>query len=113
MKIIDIDIQEPYFSLILNGKKTIEVRLNRDKFLDVEIGDVFNINYKIKFQVIDKKTYSSFKAVLLEEGVKNIIPDKETVEDALGVYNRFYSEDDERKYGIVGFKIRKYNEIEL
>lgn len=107
MKVIDIDIQEPYFSLILNGKKTVEARLNRDKFLDIEIGDVFCINYKFKVKIVGKKIYSSFEDICLKEGVKNILPDKETIEDA--IYYKFYSKDDEVKYGIVGFKIESIN----
>ncbi|MEI7425818.1 MAG: ASCH domain-containing protein [Candidatus Moraniibacteriota bacterium] len=37
---ISINIQEPYHSLILQGKKTVEGRLNKDKFATIRVGDI-------------------------------------------------------------------------
>ena len=48
MKTITLNVQEPYLSFILNGKKTIEGRLNDGKFKDLEIGDILLIGLNEK-----------------------------------------------------------------
>jgi hypothetical protein len=35
MNFISINVQEPYYSFILNGKKTVEGRLNKGKFASI------------------------------------------------------------------------------
>ena len=39
--------------------------------------------------------------------VSNVIPDKKIVEDAVAVYYKFYTKEDELKYGVVGIKIAR------
>lgn len=107
MRVIEINIQEPYYSFILNGDKRIEGRLNKGKFLNAEIGDIFKINNQVNFKLINKREYSSFKDMILKEGIENIIPDKKTIEEAVSVYYRFYSKEDERKYGVIALEIKE------
>jgi len=107
MKTIDINVQEPYFSNILSGEKTVEGRLNKGKFLDLQVGDTLRINDEVEYKVLEKNIYPSFREMIEKEGLKNVIPDKNTVEDAVAVYHKFYSEEDEFKYGVVGIKIAR------
>lgn len=107
MKIIEINIQEPYYSSVLNGKKKIEGRLNKGKFLEAEIGDTLKINNQVNFKLINKREYSSFKDMISMEGVENVIPDKKTIEEAVNVYYKFYSKADERKYGVIALEIKE------
>ena len=45
--------------------------------------------------------------MLIFEGIKNAIPDKKNLKDAVNVYRKFYSIEDEKKYGVVAVKVRK------
>ncbi len=77
IKKIKINVQEPYYSLILNGKKNVEGRLNKGKFAQIEVGDILIIGEeKNEFIVIDKKFYSSFQEMIESEKIENVIPDK-------------------------------------
>lgn len=105
MKIIEINIQEPYFSQILVGTKTVEGRLNKGKFFELEVGDILKINNLVEYTVLEKNIYPSFREMIEHESLKNVIPDKTTVEEALEIYHKFYSEIDELQYGVVAIKI--------
>lgn len=56
MQKISINVQEPYYSFIINGQKTVEGRLNKGKFLSIQKGDVLVLAPdNIEFEVIAKK----------------------------------------------------------
>jgi ASC-1-like (ASCH) protein len=108
MNIVTINVQEPYHSYILNGKKTVEGRLNKGKFATINIGDIIEIEpEKIQFDVVEKNIYSNFKSMIEKEGVNTVIPDKQTLEEAVNVYYKFYTKEQEKEFGVVAIKIRK------
>ncbi|NJS41733.1 hypothetical protein HC766_05340 [Candidatus Gracilibacteria bacterium] len=41
--ILEINVQEPYLSFIRDGVKTVEGRLNKGKFKEIQVGDVLII----------------------------------------------------------------------
>lgn len=101
----DINVQEPYLSFIINGIKTVEGRLNKGKFLDVKIGDTLRINNAAEFIVAAKNLYPSFKDMISGEGLKNVVPDVDNIDEAVSVYYKFYTKEDEQKYGVLGIEI--------
>lgn len=108
MAIIQINIQEPYHSFVLCGKKTIEGRLNKGKFASVRIGDILELDpEKIKFTVIGKNIYKSFREMIEKEGMKNVVPDKSSVDEAANVYYKFYTKEQEKEFGVVAIGIKK------
>lgn len=107
IKKIKINVQEPYYSLILNGKKNVEGRLNKGKFAQIEVGDILIIGEeKNEFIVIDKKFYSSFQEMIESEKIENVIPDKKTISEAVNVYYQFYTPEQEKEFGVVAIKIK-------
>lgn len=110
MSTISINIQEPYHSLIINGKKTVEGRLNKGKFALINIGDILELEpEKTQFKITEKNIYPNFKSMMEKEGVKNVIPDKNNIDEAAKVYYKFYTKKQEKKFGVVAIKIRKLN----
>ena len=108
MTTISINIIEPYLSYILNGQKIIEGRLNKDKFKGLKIGDILLIGPdKKKFKVERISKYDSFKDMLSNEGVNNVVPNKDTVEEAVKVYYNFYTKKQEKKFGVLAIKIKE------
>lgn len=104
---ISINIQEPYYSLILQGKKTIEGRLNKGKFATIQVGDILELEpEKIKFIVDEKTIYKNFRAMLRKEGIINVVPDKNNLDEATDVYYQFYTKKQEREFGVVAIKIK-------
>lgn len=110
MKTIQLNVQEPYLSFILNGQKTIEGRLNKGKFKDLQIGDILIIGSEENKFIINKlTTYQSFREMLEKEGIENVIPDKNTLDEAEGVYHNFYTKEQEEEFGVVAIGIKLLN----
>jgi len=106
MQIVTLNVQEPYLSLILNGQKTVEGRLNKGKFKDLKVGDKLLIgSYKKLFTVKRINCYSGFRNMIASEGVKNVVPDKSTIEDAEAVYYKFYTKEQEKEFGVLALQI--------
>lgn len=108
MRKISINVQDPYLSFILNGQKTIEGRLNKGKFASVQVGDVLIIAPENQeFEVVTKNIYPSFYEMIKSEGIENVIPDKDNIDEAVQVYYKFYTREQEKEFGVVAIKMRK------
>jgi len=110
MQTIQINVQEPYLSFILNGQKTIEGRLNKGKFKDLQVGDILLIEQDEKRFIIERTTiYKSFREMLGKEGIENVVPDKNTLDEAESVYHNFYTKEQEEEFGVVAIGIKLLN----
>ena len=104
-------LSEPWFTLISLGLKTVEGRKNKGIFKDLEKGDIiewFNndfIERKIKTKVVSKKTYNTFKEYLNQEGLEKCLPGINNIDDGLSVYFKYYTKDDEKKFGVVAIRL--------
>lgn len=108
MQKISIGIQKPYHSFILSGKKIIEGRLNKGKFAHIKKGDILILDPEnTEFKVVDKNIYKTFKEMLESEGIKNVIPDKTDIKEAIKVYYKFYTKEQEEEFGVVAIKIER------
>ena len=101
-------MQEPYRSLVINGKKTVEGRLNKGKFASIKTGDILMLEQeKIQFEVIKKSIYLNFKTMIEKEGLSNVLPDKNNIKEATNVYYEFYTKEQEKEYGVLAIKIKR------
>lgn len=110
MTIYKINIQEPYFSFIACGQKIIEGRLNKGIFKKLKAGDMLNINGIADFKIIRITKFKNFLEMLNGEGVKNVIPDKISALEAVNVYYKFYTKEDEKKFGVLAIKIKNLSQ---
>ena len=91
-------LSEPWFSMISIGLKTVEGRLNKGRFKDMEVGDIIewhNEDFKErKFltKIIGKNEYKTFEEYLVSEG--------------LSVYFKYFSKEKESEFGVVAIKIK-------
>ncbi len=107
MQTVPLDVQEPYLSFILNGQKTIEGRLNKGKFKDLKIGDILLIGPEEKRFLIERTTiYETFREMIEKEGIENVIPNKDNIDEAEAVYYKFYTKEQEKEFGVLGIKIK-------
>lgn len=107
---LDINVQEPYFSLIAQGKKTIEGRLAKTKFLDLRIDDLVRINNSLLTQVKSVRQYPTFKQMLIMEGLFYVLPEINDIDQAEKVYYNFYTPSDESEYGVVAIGLKLLEE---
>lgn len=108
IKILKINVQEPYFSFLKNGQKIVEGRLGKEKWFEYNKGDILLVNNELKLEITDIIKYKSFEEMLMTEGVKNTIPDKDTIPEAVDVYYKFYSKENEQKFGVVAIKFKMF-----
>lgn len=103
-------LRVPYFEKMAEGTKTIEVRLYDDKRRLIKLGDLIefskadNESQKIKIEVVGLLSYKTFKD-LVDDFPPEIFgaTDKMTLLEALA---SFYSCDDEKKFGVLGIRVR-------
>ena len=106
MSVIDIHVQEPYYSSIELRKKNVEGRLAKDRFKNLKEGDGILINNTLRREVERITIYPSFREMLIMEGVINTIPDAKTLDEAEAVYYKFYSALDEKEFSVCAIKFK-------
>ena len=113
MKIAFISaLSDPYYEYVRDGTKRWEIRLKKGGWETLKEGNgvlLFRHGGRGEFiivEVLERREYPSIRGALEDIGVKNAIPDAQGVDEALKEYRRFYSEDKERKYGVVAFRVK-------
>ncbi len=105
-------LSEPWFSMISLGLKTVEGRLNKGRFKDMEVGDIIewhNEDFKErKFltKIIEKNEYKTFEEYLVSEGLSACLPGIPSLEHGLSVYFKYFSKEKESEFGVVAIKIK-------
>ena len=100
-------VQEPYKSFLLNWQKTIEWRLNKWKYAEIQKWDILQFDTGESFVVENVTKHNSFIDMIKEFGRENIIPDSQTDEDANDVYYTIYTPEDEEKYWVCAIHVKK------
>ena len=107
-----INIKKPSLELIKNGKKRIELRINKGIFREIKKGDKLwfshysDLSDTIEKEVIKVIKYNSFRECLEDniETLKMINPLSGSIEQSLDIYlkpNGIYTKHQESLYGIV------------
>ena len=112
MKIHNMKLYNKLFTLIREKRKNIEVRLNDEKRREIEIGDeiIFsnydNPNEQIKVKVVGLSKFNSFRE-LYSSFPKSNFGHKEEIklEEQIQNVREIYSEEKEKKYGVLGIHI--------
>jgi ASC-1-like (ASCH) protein len=101
---------EPYFTFLKNGQKTIEGRAKNGKYEAIKVGDAICVYDKdetdsILTRVERVTTYKSIKEMLKSEGIKKMLPDVDNIEQGFAIYRKFYSQEQESKFGMVAIEV--------
>lgn len=103
---------EPYFTFVKNGQKTIEGRIKKGYYCFIKPGDhitLYNEEETDNVEVIVKevRNYLSIRDMLESESLKKVLPDVKNVEEGIKVYQRFYTIEQERKFGVVAIEVER------
>ncbi len=101
-----IFFKQKYLDYILEGKKPLEGRVGYDNIKKFKVGDYIYLNGKYKAQIIDIKKYSTFKEAVDENNYKLLIPDANSPEEAIKVYEKLYPIWKQTQLGVYIFKIK-------
>lgn len=102
--------QEPYFSYLKSGQKTIEGRLLKGKYAKIKIGDKILVKNPaetdcVLVKIVAKNSYPSFLDLLKNENLNKLLPNTKTIQEAIQIYQQFYTQEDEKKYGAVAIHV--------
>ena len=111
----EIGINSTVLQEILAGKKTIETRLGKERFLNFKPGDEISIREDVwengeivrsipgraKIVVTNAQRFTTFREMFHHLDYKQIIPSANSVDEALQSYKLYYDAVNERKYGTV------------
>ena len=109
-------LSEPWFTLVSLGLKTYEGRLCKNRFHNYKEGDIIkwvNDDFgKERFcltQITNITIYETFEEYLNDKGLENCLPGMPSLDHGLCVYFKYFTKEDEEKYGVVSFELEKMN----
>jgi ASC-1-like (ASCH) protein len=104
VKIVEKNVKEPWFSLIKLGLKTVEGRLNKGEFTNMNIKDLFIFtNNDFGFvrtymkEIKNISYYDTFQTYLETETLEKCLPGIYNIDDGLKIYYNYYTKEDELK----------------
>ncbi len=106
-------VSEPWFSLISLGLKTVEGRKNKGRFGSMKPGQIIkwiNEDFKprhVYTKITQVTTYDTFEDYLRAEGLEKCLPSINDMEIGLSVYFKYFTKEDEAKYGVVAIQMEK------
>lgn len=109
------DCAEPWFSLIKEGKKTVEGRICSDKYKNIKQGSTIKLKKfgdnetYIYLEVLEVRKYSTFAEMIEKETLEKVLPIIETVENGVNVYRQFYKQELELEKGVLALEIKVIN----
>lgn len=99
-------VQEPWRSFLLNGQKTIEGRLKKGKFAQLQVGDFLELEEsEAVFEVLRLTSYPTFSAMLINEGLEKVLPKVKDLAAGEAIYYQFFTPEQERKFGVLAIEV--------
>lgn len=102
----NMTLKQPYFNLIKEGKKTIELRLYDNKRRQINVGDHIRFQNGDNFHTVNVVGLVVCKD--FEELFKFVNPKDtglDTAENGIKIMEQFYDKDAQKKFGVVGICI--------
>jgi uncharacterized LabA/DUF88 family protein/ASC-1-like (ASCH) protein len=101
-------VESPYDKHLHDGQKKIDARLFKGIWNFIKIGNVLILNSsegEKEFLIANLKCYKNFQELVEAEGFKNILPDKNSVEEVVNFFYSHCDKDDEEKFGVLAIAI--------
>ena len=111
-----LQISPRYFELVQKQKKTVEGRLAKTRFLDLEKEQTIRLQNSKSYsslyvKIVYLKKYTSFKEMLIFEGLDKCLPDIQNIEEGIDVYYGFQDyKKMERELGVLAIGIHLLGE---
>jgi ASC-1-like (ASCH) protein len=106
---LNVNVQEPWFTLISLGLKKVEGRLNKGKFAQMEKGDEIefvNGDRSVIATITSIVEYPSFYRYLRTERLSRCLPGVKTLREGVDVYYKYFTKEQEKEHGILAVRIK-------
>ncbi len=104
-------LQSKYFYKVKEKTKTYEVRLCDEKRQQINLGDTIlfqnqsNLDEQFTTKVVDIIRFNTFEEMAKTLDFVSIGFENSSMVEVVETYHSFYSQEDEKKYGVVSFKL--------
>ncbi len=108
-----IHLDSDIFEIVKNGTKTVEVRLYDEKRRKLKVGDTLVFLKRpddieqIKTKITNLEVYKNFKELIKHYEMKELYLESYTKEMFLEELKRFYTEEEQEKYGVLAITFEK------
>ncbi|KAI3959244.1 hypothetical protein MKW92_014623 [Papaver armeniacum] len=103
----EIDVQEPFFTQLRVGRKTIEGRCAVGDYNRIGQGSLLLFNRCLILEVQDVRRHPSFAELLKTESLEKVLPGVNTIEEGVQIYRNFYTEEKEKSNGVLAICVTK------
>ena len=107
-------LSEPWFSLVAIGAKKVEGKLLSETWSKLREGDIIewyneDLGWKrtVRTKIVSIECYVDFQNYLRMEGLANTLPGIETIQDGIRVYDKYFSLEDQSKYGVAALHLER------
>ncbi|XP_042490256.1 uncharacterized protein LOC122070196 isoform X2 [Macadamia integrifolia] len=100
-------INEPFFSQLRAGQKTIEGRCAAGDYNRIGSGTMLLFNKCLLLEVKDVRRHDSFSEMLELESLPKVLPGVNSIEEGVQIYHKFYTEGKEKSNGVLAIHITK------
>ena len=110
---MNVHLHPDVFEIVKQGVKDIEVRVNDEKRRKLKVGDTLVFlkrpleDESIKAKVIGLEYYDNFIELVNHYDMKRIYLDGYTKENYLKEMARFYTDEEQKEYGVVAIIFEK------
>lgn len=101
-----LHVQEPFFSQLKDGSKTVEGRCAVGAYNSFLPGDIVLFNDMLAQVVKVVNRYKSFEEMLEAEGLNAVLPGVMSVMEGVLIYRQFYTEEKERLGGVLAIHVQ-------
>lgn len=99
-------LNESPFERMKNGTKTVEFRLYDEKRRKIKVGDKIEFTKLPELQeVLVVDVLELYREESFEKLFEKLYNDKEEIKSKTKSMRRFYLQEDEQKYGVIGIKV--------
>lgn len=109
MKTHHLHCQDPWFTLIKEGKKPIEGRKNLPQFKKWLPGDILIFylnNQSFQTQITAFRHYKTIESYLQHETLQRALPGIQTMEEGIRIYYQWSTEAEIKKYGFLAIEVK-------
>ncbi|KAL9256040.1 hypothetical protein AKJ16_DCAP24811 [Drosera capensis] len=103
----ELHVQEPFFSQLKDGLKTVEGRCAVGHYCRIESGALLFFNKCLVLEVQEVHHYATFAEMLEAVSLEKILPGVLTIQEGVSIYRRFYTEEMEVSNGVLAFCVQR------
>ncbi|XP_044465327.1 uncharacterized protein LOC123195594 [Mangifera indica] len=104
----ELHVQEPYFTQLKDGLKTVEGRCAVGDYSRIGPGALILFNKCLVLEVQDVERYGSFYEMLQAQSLAKVLPGIKSIVEGVQVYRKFYTEEKEQSNGVLAICVAKW-----